>query len=139
MAAAHISTNPSASSTKARQIAARQVRLALNVYTGKRKLTLKVLATLCGLPVSRLYQARFRRRHSGGARKRNSSAQSIPNGNGASAPNGNGAPASLGDMLAAASPGERLEAASKVGVATVWDTMVVPLIDGKRESQQPAK
>jgi hypothetical protein len=129
--AAHISINPSASSSKARQTAARQVRLALNLYAGKTKPTLKVLAALGGFPVARLYQARFRRRHKGGNGKHNGSTQSVPNGN--------GAPASLADMLERASAEERAAAAAKFGVARVWDEMVIPVMDAEQRNQHPAK
>jgi hypothetical protein len=41
----------------------------------------------------------------------------------------------LADMLTNASPGERASAAARLGVATVWDEMVAPLIDQERATQ----
>jgi hypothetical protein len=125
MRASHISSDAVTSRSKARKAAARQARLALNVYAGKTKPTLKVLAILCGFPAWRLYQLRYRRKHNGG-HKRNGGNQSIPNG---------GAAPTLADRLASASPSERAEAAARIGVATVWDQMVSPLIDEERASQ----
>jgi hypothetical protein len=41
---------------------------------------------------------------------------------------------SLGDLLAAASPTERLEAAREVGVGVIWDDMISPLLEEDRAS-----
>jgi hypothetical protein len=58
------------------------------------------------------------------------------NGNGHKSPKSK---PTLAEMLASASPSERAEAAAKLGVATVWDEMVAPLIDQERSSQQAAE
>jgi hypothetical protein len=123
--ASHISTE-SVSSSSARKAAARRARRALDIYVGRSRPTLKELAYLGGFPVAYLYQMRHRRKHNGGGRRHNGGAQSIPNGKPAS---------TLADMLVSATPSERIEAAAKLGVATVWDTMIAPLIDEERAAQ----
>jgi hypothetical protein len=129
MGASHISTATVTSSSETRKATVRRARLALNIYDGKKKLSLKALARLCGVPAWRLYQMRYRRKHNGG-RKRNGGTQSTPNG---------GLASTLADMLASASAEERASAAARLGVATVWDQMVAPLLDEERASQQAAE
>jgi hypothetical protein len=45
----------------------------------------------------------------------------------------------LADMLASASPSERAEAAARLGPGVVWDTMISPLLDQERASQEAAE
>ena len=53
--------------------------------------------------------------------------------------NGKKSKPTLADMLVGASPSERVEAAARLGPAVVWDTMISPLLDQERASQQAAE
>ena len=78
-----LSRVPATNGQAAKKAAVRRaVRKALNIYGGKTRPTLKALAYLGGVPVSRLYQLRYRRKHNGGGGKHNGGTQSVPNGNG---------------------------------------------------------
>jgi hypothetical protein len=74
-------------------------------------LTDKQIAALCGVSITYVYHVR------GGARPK----------------------PTLADRLAGASPSERVEAAARLGPAVVWDTMISPLLDQERASQQAAE
>jgi hypothetical protein len=109
----HISTTPVNSSFK--KDIARRVNLALNIYSGRKRPTLKMLARLVGLSPQCLYQVRFRRKHNG------------RNGR-------NGHPPkrqfSIAEHLAHASPDERVAALRAVGV----DRVVGWLIEAERSA-----
>jgi hypothetical protein len=119
MGASHISKETVTSSS--RKATARRVNLALSIYSGRKRPTLKMLARLVGLSPQCLYQARFRRKHNG--RKRG--AQGIPNGNGhqPKLP-------SLAERLAHASSEKRVAALRTIGV----DHMVGWLCEAERTS-----
>ncbi|PWT93475.1 MAG: hypothetical protein C5B56_00660 [Proteobacteria bacterium] len=120
MGARHISTNLVTSSS--RNATARQVNLALSIYAGRKRPTLKMLARLVGLSPQSLYQARFRRRHHhhGVGRKANGH-------------NGHHQPQpSLAEHLASATPEERLDAARAYGIEHIWDEMISPLVAADR-------
>jgi hypothetical protein len=120
MGARHISTNPVTSSS--RKATARQVNLALSIYSGRKRPTLKMLARLVGLSPQCLYQVRFRRRHNGADRKSNGG-------------NGHQPQPSLAEHLANATPEERLEAARAYGIEHIWDEMISPLVATDRAGQ----
>ena len=91
-----------------------RARLAADIIAGKAeitRLTDKQIAALCGISVAYVYAAR----------------------------NGKKPKPTLADMLASASPSERVEAAARLGPAVVWDTMISPLLDQERASQQAAE
>jgi hypothetical protein len=72
--------------------------------------TLKQLVVLCRVPASSIPHA-----------KRNGK-----NGN------GHKPTPTLADRIEAASPAERLEAARKVGIETIWDSMISPIVSEER-------
>jgi hypothetical protein len=91
-----------------------RARLAADIIDGRlfvTNLTDKQVAALCGISVGYAYVVR----------------------------NGKKPKPTLGDMLANASPSERAKAAARLGPAVVWDTMISPLLDAERASEQAAE
>jgi hypothetical protein len=75
------------------------------------KFTEQAAARLCGVSVFRLRKALGK------------------------ASNGHKSKPALGDLLAAASPTELAAAAAQLGCATIWDTMITPLLDREQANQ----
>jgi uncharacterized membrane protein len=93
-----------------------RAQLAANIIDGKAvvtNLTDKQIAALCGISVGYAYAVRNGKKP-----------KPKP---------------TLADRLASASPSERAEAAARLGPVVVWDTMISPLLDQERVTQQAAE
>jgi hypothetical protein len=125
-----LSRVPTTNGQAAKKAAVR--RAALNIYGGKTRPTLKALAYLGGFPVSRLYQARFRRKHNGGAHKHNGDTQAISNGKSVTV-----------DEAVASwrvwTREQRAQFGQCAGVGDLWDHAIIPTIAEERPRQQAAK
>jgi hypothetical protein len=109
--------------SKNRKTEAERTKLALAVIDGRvvlGKLTVRQIASLCGVPVWRIY------RHRDG------------NGNGRNGGNGrgHGGDVPVVDRVVNATPEEQLEPGRVLGLDWVWDHMIAPLMEIDRRAGQ---